>query len=89
MNQIHVNIPTIKWFNNGDKTIEDLDKLTLQRFNIKNLKTVDDYKNMKNFYVFKVLDLDENSETGYYGMCINKEYAKAVKDALNNWKNKK
>ena len=89
MNQIHVNMPKIKWFNNGEKTIEDLDNLTLQRFNIKNLKSIDDYKNMKNFYIFKVFDLDEKSETGYYGMCINKEYAKSVKESLNNWKNKK
>ena len=33
--------------------------------------------------------MDEKSETGYYGMCINKEYAKQVQDALNNWKNNK
>jgi len=33
--------------------------------------------------------LDEKSKTGYYGMCINKEYAKAVQAALDKWKNKK
>jgi len=36
-----------------------------------------------------VLDLDEKSETGYYGMFINKEYAAAVKAALDKWKNSK
>jgi hypothetical protein len=41
---------------------------------------------MHNFYVFKVLDLDEKSETGYYGMCINKEYAKNVQEILKNRK---
>jgi ribosomal protein L17 len=41
----------------------------------KNFKEVDDYKSIQNFYVFKVLDLDEKSETGYYGMFINKAYA--------------
>jgi len=35
-----------------------------------------------------VLDLDEKSETGYYAMCINKEYAKMIQETLNNWKNK-
>lgn len=87
--QIYGKIPEITWFNNGEKTNEELDALTLQRFNIKNFKSVSDYKDLKNFYVFKVMDLDTKSETGYYGMCINKEYAKAVKAALDNWKNNK
>ena len=89
MQPIEIKIPQIQWFNNGEKTNEELDKLSLQRFNIKNFKSVDDYKDMQNFYIFKVLDLDEKSETGYYGMCINKEYAAAVKAALDKWKNNK
>lgn len=83
-----INIPQITQFNSGEKTNEELDNLSLQRFNIKNIKSVDDYKDLKNFYVFKVLDLDEKSETGYYAMCINKEYAKMIQETLNNWKNK-
>ena len=86
MNYIHMNIPQIQWFNHNENTIEELDNLSLQRFNIKNIKSVDDYKDLKNFYAFKVLDLDEKSETGYYGMFINKEYAKRVQEALNDWK---
>ena len=84
-----INVPQIQWFNNGEKTNNELDNLSLLRFNIKNFKSVDDYKDLKNFYVFKVLDLDEKSETGYYGMCINKEYAKRVQEALDKWKNNK
>ena len=79
-------LPQITWFENGEHNIEYLDKLTLQRFNIKNFKDVSDYKDIQNFYVFKVLDLDENSKTGYYGMFINKEYAKAIKETLQNKK---
>lgn len=86
MQQIEIKIPQIQWFKQGEKTIEELDKVSLQRFNIKNFKSVDDYKDMQNFYVFKVLDLDEKSETGYYGMCINKEYAKKVQEILKNRK---
>ena len=89
MNYIHMNIPQIQWFNHDEKTIEELDNLSLQRFNIKNIKSVDDYKDLKNFYAFKVIDLDEKSETGYYGMFINKEYAASVKAALDKWKNSK
>lgn len=84
MKPIEIKIPQIQWFNNGEKTNEELDKLSLQRFNIKNFKSVDDYKDIQNFYVFKVLDLDEKSETGYYGMCINKEYAKKIQEILKN-----
>lgn len=86
MQPIEIKIPQIQWFKQGEKTIEELDKVSLQRFNIKNFKSVDDYKDMQNFYVFKVLDLDEKSETGYYGMCINKEYAKRVQEILKNRK---
>ena len=89
MQPIEIKIPQIQWFNNGEKTNEELDKLSLQRFNIKNFKSIDDYKDIQNFYVFRVLDLDEKSETGYYGMCINKEYAKAVKLILEKNKNNK
>ena len=88
MKPIEIKIPQIQWFNNGEKPNEELDKLSLQRFNIKNFKSVDDYKDIQNFYVFKVLDLDEKSETGYYGMCINKEYAKKIQEILKK-KNKK
>ena len=84
MKPIEIKIPQIQWFNNGEKPNEELDKLSLQRFNIKNFKSVDDYKDIQNFYVFKVLDLDEKSETGYYGMCINKEYAKKIQEILKN-----
>ena len=84
MDKIEIKIPQIQWFNNGEKPNEELDKLSLQRFNIKNFKSVDDYKDIQNFYVFKVLDLDEKSETGYYGMCINKEYAKKIQEILKN-----
>ena len=86
MKPIEIKIPQIQWFNNGEKPNEELDKLSLQRFNIKNFKSVDDYKDIQNFYVFKVLDLDEKSETGYYGMCINKEYAKKIQEILKNKK---
>ena len=86
MQPIEIKIPQIQWFNNGEKPNEELDKLSLQRFNIKNFKSVDDYKDIQNFYVFKVLDLDEKSETGYYGMCINKEYAKKIQEILKNRK---
>ena len=86
MKPIEIKIPQIQWFNNGEKPNEELDKLSLQRFNIKNFKSVDDYKDIQNFYVFKVLDLDEKSETGYYGMCINKEYAKKIQEILKNRK---
>ena len=86
MQPIEIKIPQIQWFNNGEKSNEELDKLSLQRFNIKNFKSVDDYKDIQNFYVFKVLDLDEKSETGYYGMCINKEYAKKIQEILKNRK---
>ena len=81
-----IKMPQITWFNNGEQTIEQLDNLTLQRFNIKNFKDVDDYKAMQNFYVFKVLDLDEKSETGYYGMFINKAYAQSVKQMIEKQK---
>lgn len=87
MDQIQVKIPQITWFNQGEKTNEELDNLSLLRFNIKNIKSVDEYQNLKNFYVFKVLDLDEKSETGYYGMCINKEYAKSVQEMVKKLKN--
>ena len=86
MKPIEIKIPQIQWFNNGEKPNEELDKLSLQRVNIKNFKSVDDYKDIQNFYVFKVLDLDEKSETGYYGMCINKEYAKKIQEILKNRK---
>ena len=91
MEPININnlIPQITWFNNGEKTNQELDNLSLQRFNIKNFKNVEDYKDLKNFYVFKVLDLDENSKTGYYGMCINKEFAKQVQETVNKMKNRK
>lgn len=75
----------ITWFNAGEKTLEELDALTVSRFNIKNFTEPYNYK-LKNFYVFKVLDLDPSSTTGYYGMCINKEYAQAVKKNLEVWK---
>lgn len=84
-----IKIPQITWFNNGEKTNEELDNLSLQRFNIKNIKSIDSYKDLKNFYAFKVLDLDEKSETGYYAMCINKEYAKMVQESLNKLKTNK
>lgn len=81
-----IKIPQITWFNNGEKTSEELDKLSLQRFNIKNLKDLKDY-NLNNFYIFKVMDMNTDSTTGYYGMCINKEYTKqmqAMADAIKN-----
>lgn len=79
--------PKIQWFDKSEKTIEELDKLSLQRFNIKNYLTTDNYK-LENFYVFPVLDLDKESKTGYYAMCINKEFAKAVKQNLEQWQQK-
>ena len=81
-----IKMPQITWFNNGEHTIEQLDNLNLQRFNIKNFKEVDDYKSIQNFYVFKVLDLDEKSETGYYGMFINKAYAQSIKQMIEKQK---
>ena len=34
MQPIEIKIPQIQWFNNGEKPNEELDKLSLQRFNI-------------------------------------------------------
>lgn len=76
--------PKIQWFDKTDKTIEEFDKLELQRFNIKNYATTDNYK-LNNFYVFPVMDMDKESKTGYYAMCINKEFAKEVKQNLEAW----
>lgn len=78
------NNPKIQWFDKNDKTVEEFDKLNLQRFNIKNYSTTDNYK-LDNFYVFPVLDTDKESKTGYYAMCINKEFVKAVKQNLEAW----
>ena len=71
-------IPT---YNINDKTKEEFDNLKLNRFNIKDFSDTSNF-NLTNYYVFKVLDLDTNSKTGWYGMCINKEFAKNVKKNL-------
>lgn len=86
---MQIKLPEITWFNEGEKTNDELDSLTLHRFNIRNIKSVDSYKDLKNFYAFKVLDLDGQSETGYYAMCINKEYAQMIQETVNKMKTNK
>lgn len=76
----------ITWFQNGEKTKEQLEQLTLQRFNIKNTNYNDLIK-LDNYYTFIIKDQDKNSLTGYYTMCINKEFAIQVKKNLQNFKN--
>lgn len=75
----------IPWINDGEKTVEELDNLPHMRFNIKNFTETYNYK-LNNFYVFKILDLDKASKTGYYGMCINKEFAKTIQENIDLWK---
>lgn len=76
----------IKWFDISDMSPEEFDKLDLQRFNIKNFDGFANNYELKNFYAFKVLDLDKNSKTHYYGMCINKEYASKVMKLMDEYK---
>ena len=59
-------------FENGFLSNEELDNLKYSRFIINNYK--EDIK-LKNFYVFKTIDTDENSNTGYYAMAVKKEVA--------------
>ena len=59
-------------FENGFLTNDELDKLSYSRFIINNYK--DDIK-LNNFYVFKLMDMEDNTTTGYYGMAVKKEVA--------------
>jgi len=81
-------IPEITWFDESEKSDKDLDALTLHRFNIKNFTEVTNHK-LDNYYVFKINDPDKESKTGFYGMCIQKEFAKQVKNNLEAWKKMK
>ena len=79
----------IPLYNITDKTFEEFDNLTHDRFNINNFSHELNQKyKFKNYYVFLVKDTDTDSSTGFYGMCINKEFYKNVKAAMDNYYNK-
>lgn len=70
-------------YHNDQLTPEQFDSLPHDRFRIKDYKGI----NLNNYHVFKIMD--KESPTGYYGMCINKEYAKKMKDTLEKYKSSK
>lgn len=75
----------VKWYDINDMTPEDFDNIKEFRYNIKNYSEFTSYQ-MKNFYIFKILDLDEKSKTRYYGMAVNKNLADKL---LKLYENKK
>lgn len=80
-NNIIKSVPT---YENGQMEPEEFDKLNHNRFNINNF-VMPNYE-FKNYYVFKIMDT--SSSTGYYGMCINKEFYKKVKEANDLWQSR-
>lgn len=78
-------LPEITWIDENAKTDKELDALQLHRFNIKNFTDTAKY-HLQNYYVFKIPDNDKDSSTGYYGMCIQKQFAQEVKQNLEAWK---